>query len=319
MPLPEILLSRELAALGMDRQLRAWRAHGTVHRIIPGAYVKAPDYFALGSDDRYRLLVTATSLVLPGTQFSHDSAAALWRLPSLGSWPASVHAAAPREGGGRSTALLARHSLGLDPRAIDIDGVTVTSLARTLADAACQRSFARAVVMLDDGLRAHSDGEYRYGMPPSTKDAVILALDSLGKPVGHARAARAIAFADSASGSAGESLSRVQMLALRVPMPQLQVPFYDHDGLIGITDYYWPELDIAGEFDGHSKYGDARRHARGLSPEQILIAEKTREDRLRRVVSGVVRWDWATALDRRALGGRLARAGIAPAKPVRRL
>jgi hypothetical protein len=318
MPDFEILLSRELAALGMDRQLRNWHARGAVTHVAPGAYVKTSEFAALTTDERYRLRIAAIALLFPGTQFSHDSAAALWRLPTLGSWPEGVHASGRREAGGRSNANLVRHGLGLDPHPAVIDSVTVTSLARTLADVAGHRSFARAVTMLDDGLRAHEESEFRHGAEPPTKGDVLRELERLGRFPGHARARNAVSFADARSGSPGESLSRVQMLALSLPAPELQVPFYDSTGLIGFADYYWRELGLVGEFDGNSKYGDARRHARGLSPAEVLLAEKAREDRLRQVVRGVVRWGWSTARDRRALERLLAPHGVVPSRSARR-
>ena len=105
-------------------------------------------------------------------------------------------------------------------------------------------------------------------------------------------------------------MSRVQIHALGLPAPELQVDFHDHEGLIGTVDFYWRHLGLVGEFDGYSKYGDKRRFARHLSAEEVLVAEKLREDRLRAVVDGVVRWDWKVALDRHELGARLARHGL---------
>jgi hypothetical protein len=78
-----------------------------------------------------------------------------------------------------------------------------------------------------------------------------------------------------------ESLSRVRLMACGLPEPRLQVPFYDDDGLIGIVDMYWEELGVIGEADGMLKYRTGAD----------LIAEKHREDRLRRKMP-VVRWDW---------------------------
>lgn len=78
-----------------------------------------------------------------------------------------------------------------------------------------------------------------------------------------------------------ESLSRVRLVACGLPEPSLQVPFYDSDGLIGIVDMYWEELGVIGEADGLLKYRTGAD----------LIAEKRREDRLRRQ-KPVVRWDW---------------------------
>jgi hypothetical protein len=79
-----------------------------------------------------------------------------------------------------------------------------------------------------------------------------------------------------------ESLSRVRLMRCGLPEPRLQVPFYDAEGLIGIVDMYWEELGVIGEADGLLKYRTGAD----------LIAEKRREDRLRRQ-RPVVRWDWS--------------------------
>ncbi|MBX3098969.1 MAG: hypothetical protein KF761_05260 [Salinibacterium sp.] len=305
-----IVLSHELAALRMDRGLRQQFARGEMHRVVRGAYIRTAEFTALDSDARYRARVAAVSRLLPDTQFSGDSAAALWRLPCLGKWPDLVHAASPRQSGGRSGALVQRHGIGLDPNATQIDGITLTSLARTLAEIACGPSFARAVGMLDDGLRQPVPGEFRSGRTAPTREQVIGELESLGRIAGRARAARAIDFADPASGSLGETVSRVQMLALGIPLPEIQVPFYDRLGLIGITDFYWRELGLIGEFDGHSKYGDRRRFDTHLTAEEVLVAEKEREDRLRAVAGGIVRWGWRVAMNRPELGALLEARGL---------
>ncbi len=317
MALPEIILTRELKSIGMENQLRSWLATGAVLRLLPGAYVRTEELARLSADDRYRLRVIATALLFPGTQFSHDSAAALWRLPSVGPWGTSVHAVAPRGTGGRSKAHLARHCVGLDPSPSEINGVKVTSFLRTLAEVACQRSFGRAVAMLDDGLRQPTTGEWREGTLAPTQQQVLAQLEELLPTPGHARGRLAIGFADGASGSPGESVSRVQFRALRLPIPELQVPFYDHLGYIGTVDFYWRERGLIGEFDGNSKYGDSRRFARHLTPAEVLVAEKEREDRLRAVSEGFVRWGWSTAMDRPALGALLASRGLTGSRPAR--
>jgi hypothetical protein len=101
-----------------------------------------------------------------------------------------------------------------------------------------------------------------------------------------------------------ESLSRVRLMRSGLPEPRLQVPFHDDAGLIGIVDMYWDELGVIGEADGLLKYRTGAD----------LIAEKRREDRLRRM-KPVVRWDWAQMWNsprtiaewvRRAAGDRAA-------------
>jgi hypothetical protein len=83
-----------------------------------------------------------------------------------------------------------------------------------------------------------------------------------------------------------ESISRVRLMRCGLPEPRLQVPFYDEAGLIGIVDMYWEDLGVIGEADGMLKYRTGAD----------LIAEKHREDRLRRK-KPVVRWDWTQAWD----------------------
>jgi hypothetical protein len=45
-----------------------------------------------------------------------------------------------------------------------------------------------------------------------------------------------------------------------------------------------------------------------------VIAEKYREDRLRRVVRAFGRWDWAVASDRQRLAERLRPLGLMPTR-----
>lgn len=78
-----------------------------------------------------------------------------------------------------------------------------------------------------------------------------------------------------------ETHSRLRLVRCGLPEPRLQVPFFDEDGLIGYVDMYFDSLGVIGEADGLIKY------ATGAD----LIAEKRREDRLRRL-HPVVRWDW---------------------------
>lgn len=65
------------------------------------------------------------------------------------------------------------------------------------------------------------------------------------------------------------------MFLLRFPRPRLQV---EHRDEAGFVDFQWE--GVIGEFDGAEKYGPAYSD----SPEamqQVLVREKTREDRLR--------------------------------------
>ena len=78
--------------------------------------------------------------------------------------------------------------------------------------------------------------------------------------------------------------------------------------LTGTEDFI--DVDLVGEFDGGSKYGPERQFKRDVSIAELVEAERERERRLRRVTSGVVRWDWPVAMNRDRLAARLAEHGV---------
>ena len=92
-------------------------------------------------------------------------------------------------------------------------------------------------------------------------------------------------------------------------MPELQVPFRDHLGAIGNTDFYWRQYRLAGEADGDSKYLDPELRGDRTASE-VVVAEKRREDRIRALGEGMTRWPWAVGVNPQALRGHLQRAGL---------
>jgi hypothetical protein len=310
--LPELYLIKHATLHGGDRTLRRRFERGEVVRVRSGVYLDRDVWTLLDADARYRVRVAATATATQhGTQFSHDSAAAMLRLPSLGAWSPDIHILSPRTPHGRSRAGLRRHSLGVDVSPVQLNDFLVTSLARTVIDISCTTTFARAVGMADDALRPPQAGEFRHGkhLDAVTPQQLRAELDSLAPYYGSVRATRVLDFASGKSGSLGESVSRVNIHLLGFPPPLLQVPFSDANGFIGFADFYWPELDAIGEFDGDVKYRD-KRYLRGRLPEDVVIAEKHREDRMRAVVRAFTRWDWSVATDRMRLAERLRPLGL---------
>ncbi|TBN57774.1 hypothetical protein EYE40_10445 [Glaciihabitans arcticus] len=147
-------------------------------------------------------------------------------------------------------------------------------------------------------------------MTTVAQSMILTELDELLPYRGAVQARRAIEFSTALSGSPGESLGRVQFHALRLPAPELQVEFFDELGSIGFVDFYWRDLGLIGEFDGVSKYGARRLFQTGLTLRDILMREKAREDRLRRVSRGFVRLGWKLVNDRQALAAELRRYGL---------
>jgi hypothetical protein len=169
--------------------------------------------------------------------------------------------------------------------------------------------------MVDSAVRPPATGSFRHthGLRETDKQALLELIDRSAPFPGLARARLAVSFADPGSGSIGESISRVNIHLAGFPPPLLQVPFHDSDGLIGYADFYWPDIRLIGEFDGRVKYGDAT-YARGRLPEEVVWAEKLREDRLRAQVRSLARWDWGVATNQRLLSQRLREHGLRPSR-----
>ncbi len=157
-----------------------------------------------------------------------------------------------------------------------VEGLRVTSTARTAVDLARTRPFADGVAATDHVLRGEVDAE----------ELARAARPLRGYP-GHLRVQRVLDFADGGSASVGESLARVAFAEQRLPPPRLGQALH-HDGeLLGVVDFLWPEHRTVGEFDGRVKY--LPDNAGG--PDR-LWQEKLREERLRDAGYEVVRLTW---------------------------
>jgi predicted transcriptional regulator of viral defense system len=84
-----------------------------------------------------------------------ESAAAIWGIPRFGRWPGVVHLADVGRTRPRSRNGIAWHQDRLEAsEVVEIQGVLVTDLTRTLVDLARVTPFLGAVVALDHGMRA---------------------------------------------------------------------------------------------------------------------------------------------------------------------
>jgi len=265
----------------------------------------------LSDSDDYRLRILATAAARQGPlTFSHTSAAELWGCPLMRSDLGYVHATQPGLAR-RTTAGVRIHRSAIpDGHVVELpDGLCVTSREWTAVELAATGAFPQVLLPLDFLVREIAR---EHGSPQDDVRAALVALVPKSMK-GRERAQRHLALADGRSGSAGESLSRGQMVLLRVPMPDLQVAFArgEQPG-DDIVDFDWPELERFGEFDGEGKYF-RREFAGDRTPAQVLWEEKQREDRIRRHRPQGVRWGWRDALSRERLGRILAQAGIRPA------
>jgi hypothetical protein len=285
---------------------------GDVVRVRAGAFADANAWQATSSLERYRARIRAvisTRSVPP--VLCRESAAAMWGIPRLGRWPDAVHLADVGRTRPRSRNGVVWHQDRLDAsEVVELEGVLVTDLVRTLVDLARVTPFLGAVVSLDYGMRSHLALPTGRWVRGASQDELTERLDALASARGRRTALAAIAFGDGASDSVGESLSRGQMHVLGFPPPRLQVKMPRYDGHDDIVDFDWPEFGLFGEFDGRGKYLRGE-YTRGRTVADIVIAEKEREDRIRRRHRPfAVRWDWRIACRAQLLARRLEEGGL---------
>lgn len=220
--------------------------------------------------------------------FAHATADAILDLPTIGRPTELVEYATPPGARGRKSQTRRRRT-AIPPTSVDVDGLLVTDFERTVIDrgryASLESALAAADAALHLGLIEQPDILSRvHGLPRRARGCKMAEL--------------ATCLADGRSESPLESLSRARMFQLGLPMPKLQVKFYDAAGFIGRVDFFWPELGIVGEADGRLKFRVAGG-LRGDEAEEAVWRAKRRDDRLLRHpdVRKVGHWDWGEALN----------------------
>jgi hypothetical protein len=228
---------------------------------------------------------------------SHTSAAVLhglplWRVPLQ-----RLHVSRNQDSGGHRSAWVHVHTVRSALPAMHVDGVAVTSVARTVVDCARMLPFEQSVVIADAALH--------LGL--ATQQELAVAAWEMRGYAGVQRARRVVEFADGRSESVGESRSRVLFARIGLPVMELQHEIRDHAGLlVARVDFALPGLRIAGEFDGKVKYGRLLRP--GQTPGDVVFEEKRREDAVRDLQWGVVRWVWDEIGSPAVVGDRWRRA-----------
>jgi hypothetical protein len=294
------ILRRDALAQGfVDDEIGRLRRRGQWTTLQRGAYlVGAPP---LERRQRPLLVVRATlaGLRTPAV-LSHSSAVALHGLPLWGVPLDRVHVTRRPPARSEVGTRLRSHVARLPEQHITVVGpYPVTTVARTVVDLAACLPFAPALTVADAALRA--------GTPP---EELRTALELVAGTRGARAARRVIEAADGRSESVGESRSRALMLELGLPRPDLQVEVRASDGrLAGRSDFGWREQRVLGEFDGKVKYGRLLRP--GQEPGDAVFEEKRREDALRDLGWGMVRWIWRELDVPMTLGRRIAlRLGV---------
>jgi hypothetical protein len=306
--LDHFVLTRSVEGGRRSEFYRAAR-RGRYLRLVEGVFIESRSWALMSADDRFLARIHATSLTSrPGILFSHFAAAALWRLPVIGDWPPKPEVTVGTGYPGPSRSAFTARQYPVPTTHVEIDGLRATALARTVIDVGRHATLGVAVAMIDAAL-SEKDPRRSLVTELVTRDELGAEFGRIESPRGRTRCRDALELADGLSGSPGESLSRVAIHRLGLPMPVLQQEFRDAEGLIGYVDFWWPDFGLIGEFDGQGKYLRDQLLA-GRTAAEVVVAEKRREDRLRALGPRVTRWGWDVAQSLPQLSRQLRDAGL---------
>lgn len=294
---PFSLHAATTAGISLDRLYRAVRA-GRVRRLSSGIYVvrseheritgeAAWEHQARDSTERAK----GAALTLPGCAVSATTAALMQGLPVPQGGLALGHITDPHGKSGLRRGVRV-HSAALPPPHVTvIDGLRVTTPARTAIDIARAASLPEALICMDAVLRRYIDQAREDGLPlrMAVHDPVLIdaaralvwdALEDMHGWPGIRTARRALELADPAAESALESESRGVLIVRGVPRPVCGFPIEGADGRTYWADMAWRGGRIVGECDGLIKYTDPR----------ALYEEKRRQEAIEDAGSRVIRW-----------------------------
>lgn len=271
-PLPDspVFTREELRALG-------W-SDSAISRAVRSARLSPlrRGIFARPDDLSIANLGTAAVRDIAGSVLSHRTALTRRGLPVVGARPPTPEiTVAPDAPGSAHQAHLHRASLPAE-HVEEVDGVLITSVARTLIDVARLHPLATSVAAIDAALHKRL----------TNVDEIDDVLLRCWNWPGIGRAQRAVRLSDGRAESALESVSRLVIADLGLPAPALQPVASDRRGFpVGRLDFYWDEFGVAGEADGRDKY-DGR---------EVLIKEKERQEKLEDEAMEFARWGWDEA------------------------
>ncbi|HSN05822.1 MAG TPA: hypothetical protein VLV82_00615 [Candidatus Angelobacter sp.] len=301
----------ELLAHGWTpRQLEGCVRRGALARIRRGVYaVPSPSVLDF-TTPHFRAVVARLS---SRSVLSHESAALLHGMWVPGPLSPVVHVTLPRQADRRSAGLRVHASRLTAESVTTVEGLRVTTIARTAVDLAKGRTLPHAAVAIDGGLRRLVEAarpqaarELRSRMVP---DAVLRearqrledACDGIWSWPGSRVVRAALDMVEPASESPFESWSRGWMASVGLPRPVVNAEVFGDSGRRYFGDFVWRGRRLIGEADGMGKYGGGETVALAA-----LRAERQRQADLEAAGWRIVRW--STGERGAQVVARLARA-----------
>ncbi|MBT8160808.1 MULTISPECIES: hypothetical protein [Arthrobacter] len=329
---PQLIVSAERLALSgstssIHRRFRA----GRYVRLRRGYYVETSVWVEATPAERFEWSAAAVGLAFEQPVFHGESAAVVLGIPTLRTPPLVELATDSERITGRRPPTFTVHgqsalaeqarNLGNYPMRYvlrrDVDAVVsgqfaCTSLVQTAVDVMISSSFSKALVVAEGVARALVDqGTLDRDACLADHPGIAEELDGISSEATGLRTHRLARLAQAKSESVGESFSKAAFELLDFEQPMQQHTIYDSGQFVARTDFWWPQQNVVGEFDGKAKYVDKELRGR-LTAEEIVYQEKLREDRIRSLAFAFVRWSWADLEQPGLLRQKLLRAGLRP-------
>lgn len=278
-----------LVAFGWtDKQIRAAVKGQHIRRVHHGWYIPQALWDGLFWEQQHlaHVMAVVNDAQEPGPVAARESAAVVHGLPLYRYRPDRVHVICAADERVSSTADVMRHYGPLEPSDItSVNGIRCTSLARTVVDVARTCKLETAVACADAALRQVAvTGSDPFAYDANAAERLRREMKEVMSRMPRASGIRiarwVVDFADGRAQSVGESVSRLRLVQLGFRVPRLQVRIDGPEGRFYVVDidaeHWWVE------FDGNDKYLDPRLRE-GRSADQVVVAEKKREDWIRAV------------------------------------
>ena len=285
------------------RRLRRALLRGEVLSPASRIYVLPEHWESLSSIERELQKLRALSQLHPTWVFASFSAAILYGFSISYKRLGLVHVRCTRLSHTASGSSIQRHIVTNDQIA-EIDGIRVTSIARTLFDTVNSCRFPEGLALADSALRVS-------GM--NNTELVELVKQIRGHYPNSWRAAETASLANGLAENGGESIARAAMIANGYMPPELQVgipnPLDPADKYR--VDFYWrlPNGNVIGELDGHEKYKNPTM-TKGRDIVEVLADERLRESSLTSSGAKVMRFSYKDAVNTPKLCRLLTAYGI---------
>ena len=274
----DLIPTHQLHLQGLDsRAISRMVGAGDLVRVMRGHYLDSP----LDAEE----LHLARAAACAGQVLALESAALVHGLP-LDRLPTLVQVVRPGHGRSqvRGTRLITSAPLP-DRHVVDLDGLRLTTRARTVVDLARLRGLMTGLVAWESARWQARTSNALADFDAAASDA----LDVLARRRGIATARQAMSLASAWSQSPMETRSLMTMRTLGLPEPVQQYRVTDWSGAtLGYADFAWPELGVLGEYDGQDKYGILSRP--GESPLAVVRREKRRQEGMEALGWVFARW-----------------------------